>query len=103
MDMWRDILATQKLHPEKFLYTKTCLFRLDEAGAAEETWIWIDEYQDRETYDRQEKILQEDPEVVALKQKWHARWDPIRIPGSMKTECWLEQFRVEFEGRAGSR
>jgi len=96
-DTWRDTLAIQKLHPQKFLYTRTRLFRLEDAGATEETWIYLDEYPDKETYDQQMKIWNEDPEAIALKQLWHARF-PILCPlTSVKTECWTEQFRVEFE------
>jgi hypothetical protein len=107
MDLWRDILADhlaiRRFHPEKILYTKSRIFRLNEAGAAEETWMEIDEYSDRETYDRQMKITQGDPEMAAFEQKLLARFDPILVPGSAITdECWSEQFQFEIEGRAGS-
>jgi hypothetical protein len=106
MDLWRDILADhlaiREFHPEKILYTKSRIFRLNEAGAAEETWMEIDEYLDQEKYDRQMKITQEDPEMSAFEQKLLARFDPILVPGSaIMDECWLEQFQLEIEGRAG--
>jgi hypothetical protein len=32
-----------------------------------------------------------------MKKQWHSQWDPMRVPGSMKTELWTERLRVELE------
>lgn len=104
LEFWREALDYQGSHPEKFSYTKSRIFTLTEEGSSEETWMFIDEYEDREAYDKTMKALgigeelgQGDPEVVRKMKEWHLQWDPLIVPGSWKIERWTERTRVEFK------
>jgi hypothetical protein len=99
LDMWKEILNEQKSHSDKFYYTRSRILQSaeKEADPAEETWMWIDEYEDQKAYDKMSKAIEEDPEVVKLKKKWHSKWDPIRVPGSLKAELWIERVKVELK------
>jgi hypothetical protein len=94
--MWREILDYQRSHPEKFLYSRSRILTLAEEEPSEESWMWIDEYEDRETYDTMTKAIEEDPEVVRKKEEWHSIWDPMRIPGSVKTEVWTPKLDYQL-------
>jgi len=59
--------------------------------------MWIDEYEDHEAYEKMGKAIEDDLEVKVLKEKWHSKWDPIRIPGSFKAELWTERVKVELK------
>jgi hypothetical protein len=97
-EMWQEILDEQKAHSNNFYYTRSRILQSaeKEANPDEETWMWIDEYEDREAYDKMSKAVKKDPEVEKLKEKWHSEWDPMRIPGSMKAELWIERAKVEL-------
>lgn len=96
LECWREILDSQRSHREKFHYTRTRILQLtDEESSEEETWGWIDEYEDREAYDKMMKAGEEDPEVVKLKNQYHSRWDPLRVQGSFKAQLWTEKLRVD--------
>ncbi|MGD0331258.1 MAG: hypothetical protein ABSB40_12585 [Nitrososphaeria archaeon] len=99
IDMWKEILNEQKSHSDKFYYTRSWILQLaeKEADPAEETWMYIDEYEDQKAYDKMAKMIEEDPEVIKLKKKWNSKWDQIRIPGSFKSELWTERVKVELK------
>jgi len=99
LECWREILADQKAHSEKFHYTRSRIvqFAEAEASSAEETWGWIDEYEDREAYEKMAKAIEEDTEVVKLKNQYHSKWDPLRVPGSFKAELWTEQLKSDLK------
>jgi hypothetical protein len=98
LECWREILADQKAHSEKFHYTRTRILRLaNEESSEEETWGWIDEYEDREAYEKMTKAIEEDTEVVKLNIQGHSKWDPLRVPGSFKAELWTEQLRSDLK------
>lgn len=83
---------------QKFHYTRTRILQLaNEESSEEETWGWIDEYEDREAYDKMTKAIEEDTEVVKLKNQWHSMWDPLRVPGSFKAELWTERLRSDLK------
>jgi hypothetical protein len=96
LEMWREILDYQRSHPEKFLYSRSRILTLADEESSEESWMWIDEYEDRETYDTMTKAIEEDPEVVRKKEEWHSKWDPVRIPGSVKTEVWTPKLDYQL-------
>jgi hypothetical protein len=99
VEMWKDILREQKSHSDRFHYTSSRILQSaeEEADPKEETWMWIDEYEDREAYDRMCEAIEEDPEIGKLKMKWHSKWDPMRIPGSMKSGLWAVRVKVDLE------
>jgi hypothetical protein len=96
LEMWREILDYQRSHPEKYLYSRSRILTLAEEEPSDESWMWIDEYEDRETYNKMMKAIDEDPEVVSKKKEWHSKWDPMRIPGSVKTEVWTPKLDYQL-------
>jgi hypothetical protein len=96
LECWRAILESQKSHRKKFYYTRTRILQLaDEESSKEETWGWIDEYEDREAYDKMSKAIEGDPETVKLKNEYHSKWDPLRVAGSFKAQIWTERLRLD--------
>jgi len=95
LECWREILESQRSHREKFYYTRSRILQLaDEESSEEETWGWIDEYPNREAYDKMAKAYEADPDVVKLKNEYHSKWDPLRVPGSFKAQLWTERLRL---------
>jgi len=99
LDGWREVMDYQRSHPEKFHYTRSRFFTLTEEGSGEENWMYIDEYEDREAYDKMMKAFAEDLELVKLKKEWKPKWDPLIVPGSKKGEVWIEVEKLRVELR----
>jgi hypothetical protein len=99
LEMWQQVLDEQKAYPEKYQYIKSRILQLaeKEAEPSEETWMYIDEYEGREAYDKAMKAIAKDPMVKKHKKKWLALWDPMKIPGSFKAELWTERVKVELK------
>jgi len=57
--------------------------------------MWIDEYENREAYDRMNKALRDDPELSKYKEQAYSRVDTLFVPGSLRAELWTEHFRVD--------
>lgn len=99
-EFWREVLDYQRAHPEKFHYTRSRFYTMTEEGSSEEHWMFLDEYDNREAYDKNMKTMREDPEVVKLADEWFPKWDALIVSGSRKKgEVWteLEKLRVEFK------
>jgi hypothetical protein len=99
LELWKEILDEQKSHSGKFYHTRSRILQSaeKEANPDEETWMVIDEYEDREAYDKMCKAMKEDPELKKLEEKWHSKWDPMSIPGSLKAQHWIERAKVELK------
>ena len=97
LEVWREIMDYQRSHPEKVFYVRSRFFTFTEKGSSEENWMYIDEYQNREDYDKLNKTAHEDPELMKLVDKSYPRWDALMIQGSWKSEFWteVEELRVE--------
>ena len=67
----------------------------DSGTPGEEIWMWIDEYENQEVYDRMSKAMRDDPEVSKYKQQAYSRADTVMVLESLKTELWTERFRVD--------
>ena len=92
-------MAWQRSHPEKFYYTRSRLFTFTEEGSSEEHWMFLDEYEEREDFDKQTKAVHEDPELAkVIKDECFPRYDAMIIPKSRKGEVWteVEKLRVEL-------
>jgi hypothetical protein len=60
--------------------------------------MFLDEYDDREAYDKTMKTMREDPEVAKLADAWMPKWGDLIVPGSRKKgEVWTEVLRVELK------
>jgi len=81
----RLVPATYKVsiwNPEKVYYTRSHFFTFTEKGSSEENWMFPDEYEHREDYDKWMKAVLEDPELMKI------RCGPILPQGS----CCLKIF-----------
>ena len=99
-EVWREMMDWQKSHPEKFHYAKSRFYTMSEEGSSEEQWMFLDEYDNREAYDKNMKTMHEDPEVVKLADEFFPKWEALLVPKSKrKGEVWteLEELRVEFK------
>ena len=91
------ILNDQKSRRKKFHYTTSRFLQLAEAemSSSDESWMWINEYENRDAYDKMMKAMEEDDELVRLRNQWHGKWEPMMVPGSLKRQLWTERFRVD--------
>lgn len=99
-ELWREMMDYQKSHPEKFYYTRSRFFTFAEEGSSEENWMFLDEYDNREDFDKWMKTVREDPEIVKLMDDFFPKWNALIISGSKKKgEVWTEaeKLRVEFK------
>jgi len=98
-EVWREMMDYQKSHPEKVYYTRSRFFTHSETGSSDENWMFLDEYERREDYDKWMKAVREDPELTELMDEWFPKWDALVVPGSKKGEIWTEvdKLRVEFK------
>jgi len=67
----------------------------DPETPGEEIWMWIDEYENQEAYDRLNKALRDDPELSKYREDAYTRADTVMVPGSLKSELWTERIRVD--------
>jgi hypothetical protein len=96
IEFWEEHLAYQRTHREKFSYKRSRVLRMnDSERPGEEIWMWIDEYENQEAYERMSKALRDDPELSKYKEQAHSRADTLFVLGSLKTELWTEHFRVD--------
>jgi len=97
VEVWREMMDWQRAHPEKVFYTRSCFFTSSQEGASEEEWMFLDEYEHSEDYEKWMKGVREDPELIALMESWFPKWDALVVHGSKKGEVWteVESLRVE--------
>jgi hypothetical protein len=92
---WMDWV---KSHPQNI---SSRLFTLTEEESSEENWMFLDEYEQREDFDRTMKATREGTELAkVIKDKTFPKWDAVIVPGSRKKgEVWteVEKLRVEFK------
>jgi hypothetical protein len=95
MRWWMD---WQRSHPGKFYYTRSRLFTFTEEGSSEENWMFLDEYEQREDFDKQMKAAREDPELTkVMKDECFPRFDAVIVPKSRKGEVWTEAEKLRVE------
>jgi len=73
---------------------------MTEEGSSEEHWMFLDEYDNREAYDKMRNAIEQDPELVKMNIQRHSKWDPMRVPDSFKAELWTERVRVDLKKQA---
>ena len=89
-------MAYQRTHRQKFSYKRSHVLSMsDSETPGEEIWMWIDEYENQEAYDRMYKALSDDPELSKYKQQAYSQADTVMVPESRKTALWIERFRVD--------
>jgi len=106
-------LSSDKFFSENFAFKgKTCLIKcyygykrfsedidFTEKGSSEESWMFLDEYERREDYDKWMKAAREDPELVKLMEAWFPKWAALIVLGSKKGEVWTEVEKLRVEPR----
>jgi len=63
-DLWREMMDYQRSHPEKVYYIRSRFFTFTEKGSSEENWMFLDEYERLEDFDKWMKTVREDPELA---------------------------------------
>jgi len=66
LELMRWWMAWQRAHPEKMYYARSRVLTMTEEGASEEHWMYLDEYERREDFDKQSKAIRDDPELVKI-------------------------------------
>lgn len=96
-EVWREMMDYQRAHPEKVYYIRSRFFTFTEKGSYEESWMFLDEYENREDFDKGMKTIKEDPEFIKLRDEFFPKWDTLIIAGSRKHEFWtkVEKLKVE--------
>jgi hypothetical protein len=97
LELWQEMMDYQRSHPERVFYARSRFFTSSKEGASEEDWMFLDEYERPEDYDKWMRAVREDPELIELMESWFPKWDALIIPGSKKGEVWTEvdSLRVE--------
>jgi len=97
VEVWQEMMDWQRAHPEKVFYTRSCFYTSSREGEAEEEWMFLDEYERPEDYERWMRAVREDPELPALMKPFFPNWDALVVPGSKRAEVWteVESLRVE--------
>jgi hypothetical protein len=96
-ELWREMMDYQRSHPEKVFYIRSRFFTFTEKGSSEENWMFLDEYENREDFDRWMKTVREDPELTKLMDEFFPKWDALIIPNSRKMEVWTEVEKLTVE------
>ena len=96
-EVWREIMDYQSSHPEKVFYVRSRFFTFAEKGSNEENWMFLDEYERREDYDKWMKTTREDPELIKLMDGFFPKWDALIVHKSRKVEVWTEVKELKVE------
>jgi len=99
--MMREIYANIRSNPDKFSHMRSSRFYtfVSKENSRFETWIYLDEYQDQDSYDRMSKALTEDKRAAELR----ARWEALIVPSSFKVEVWTDFASELWLENRGSR
>jgi hypothetical protein len=90
LDVWSKMMDYQRSHRKYFHYAKSRFFVHSGKELSEEDWMFLDEYERREDYDKWMKVVREDPEIIGLMDDFFPKWDPLIVPDSKKSETWTE-------------
>ena len=97
LEFWDEHLEHfRRLNRKKLpIISSRVLCKNDSETPGEETWMWIDEYENQDAYDRMYNALHNDPELAKNRQQASSRFDALQVPGTRKTELWTEHFRLD--------
>ena len=91
LEMWSAVMDYQRTNRNKFYYGRSRFFILETKDSAVEAWMYIDEYEDQNAYNKGIKAVQSDVEIVNFKAKFKKEFESLRVPNSFKTEVWIEK------------
>jgi len=90
LEVWRGMIGYQRSHPETVSLLRSRFFTSTDEGSSEENWMFLDEYNSREDFERFVKKWDEDPELAKLGEQFFAKWGAVMTPKSRKREYWTE-------------
>ena len=88
------LIENQSRNREKFLCINTRIFLLESRDSGEETWIYVDEYVDREAYNLAVEAYHDDDPVHTRDREIKGEWVKYVVPDSLESEVWLERYRA---------
>jgi hypothetical protein len=99
LDLWSEMMDYQRSHRQYFHYIRSRFFVHLGRESSEEDWMFLDEYERREDYDKWMKAVNEDPELIRLTDDFFPKWDALIVPESRKSETWteVEELRAVFK------
>jgi len=83
----------QRDNRQRFHYKRSRYFTKVDSESSEEHWMSIDEYEDREAFDRTYKAAEDMPDVAKLREEKRS----LTVPGSSKKELWTEHPELAVE------
>jgi len=81
----------QRTNRDRFCYLRSRFFVLDAKDPTVETWMYIDDYEDQEAFNRMMETWESDVEIAKLKAKFMKEFKSLRVPDSFKEEVWIEK------------
>jgi len=95
LEVWRAIMQHQRANRQRVPYKRSRFFTMVDSESSEEHWMYIDEYEDREAFDRMYKAAEDQPDLLysddpgkAAQMREEKR--SLSVPGSSKKELWTE-------------
>jgi len=73
-----------------------------DSDSSEEHWMYIDEYENREAFDRMYKAVEDQPDLFysddpAKATQMREEKRSLTVPGSMKKELWTERAELAVD------
>jgi len=90
LDIWSKMMDYQRSHRKYFHYARSRFFVHIGKESSGEEWMFLDEYERREDYDKWMDVVHKESEIIRLMDDFFPKWDAITIPGSKKSETWAE-------------
>ncbi|MHA2224625.1 MAG: hypothetical protein ACXAC8_05445 [Candidatus Hodarchaeales archaeon] len=96
LNLWRKMIALQKASRDKWYYTTSRFFSYMEKDASVENWIYIDEYESEDSYEKGKKVMQTMMENEKIKQMIDELMS-LCVKDSFTTTSWTEiqELRVD--------
>ena len=63
LELWQAVIQHQKANRERFYFKRSRFFTKTDSESNEEHWINIDEYENREAYERTWKAIRNQPDL----------------------------------------
>jgi len=90
LEVWREMIDFQRSHPETVSLLRSRFFTSSDEGSTEENWMFLDEYDSREDFERFVAKWDADQELAKLGEQFFVKWETVMIPKSRKREYWTE-------------
>jgi len=100
LEFWRAGIQIQRINRQKFHYKRSRYFTMVDSESSEEHWMSIDEYEDREAFDRLYKAAEDQPDLLYSDDKAKAaqmRKEKRSLTLDSKKELWTEHSELAVE------